>query len=248
MKLRVLGNAGRYLAPLSGGSGYLVESEGVRVLLDCGGGARDALARLDLVRLDAVVLSHFHHDHVLDFVTLGALLDARTTVFLPPGEETRLQALAQAYVFDGRFSFDGPLVEARPGAVHEVGPLRLSFAPTRHSAPAFATRIEARDGASLVYASDSAPCDPLAALSQDADLLLMHTLLPTVEPGSDHERIHATAQTAARLAHEASARRLLLSHRYHLVAEEDFFPAAEEHPSVELAREGATYELRRRGT
>lgn len=238
MKLTVLGNAGRYLAPLSSGSAYLVEAGDARVLLDAGPGARDGLARLGVERLDAVVLSHFHFDHVLDLVTLTGAMDARTTLVIPEGERKRLDALAAAYAFDGAFALAGPIVEAT-GSI-EVAGARLRFAPTQHSAPSFATRVEA-GGRALVYASDGAPCAPLKGLARDADLLLMHTLIPTVEPASAHARIHATAQTAGLLARDAGARRLLLSHRHWESPDAAMREAAgKSFASVELAREEET--------
>lgn len=247
VRLTVLGNTGRYLAPLAGGSGYLVEAEGARVLLDCGGGVREACARLGVERLDMVVLSHFHFDHVQDFVTLRAALDAGTTVVLPPGEARRLDALAQAYVFDGPFDLPGPLVEAREGEALRAGPLRLTFAPTQHSAPSFATRIDGPEG-SLVYASDTAPCEGLRRLARGCDLLLMHALIPRVEPHAEHARIHSTAETAAALAAEAGAKRLLLSHRWHGSHDADMLAAALPHfAGVELARDGMATRLRRSG-
>lgn len=239
MRLHVLGNTGRYLAPLTGGSCYLVEADdGTRVLLDCGGGAREALAARGVDRVDAVVVSHFHHDHVLDLVPLRDVMDARTTLFVPPGERARLQDLARAFAFRGPWDDKGPVVEPAPGDAHQVGLLRLSFAPTRHSAPSMATRLVDADGATLVYASDTAPCAPLVDLARGCDLLLMHALLPTVDPESGHARRHTTAETAAHLARDAGAKTVLLSHRYHASRDEDMLAHARAHPRVELARDG----------
>lgn len=243
MNLTVLGNTGRYLAPLSGGSGYLVESDGgARVLLDCGGGVREALARREVARLDAVVLSHFHHDHVLDFPTVRDLLDAGTRVFVHPGEERRLLALADAYAFEGPFELPGPLVAAWPDQRHTVGDLTLSFAPMRHSAPCAATRLDGPSG-SLVYASDTAPNASLDKLARNADLLLLHALIPDVEPESHHAGIHHTAKSAAETANRVGAARLLLSHRWHGSHDEDMLAAAKGHPDVVLARDSAIYTI-----
>lgn len=241
MRLTVLGNTGRYLAPLSGGTSYLVEHAGTRILLDAGGGAREALAGTGIDRLDAVVLSHFHFDHVLDFVTMRDLLDDTTRVFVPPGERRRLDALAEAYAFRGAWDLPAPVVEATGTA--RVGALALDFAPTRHSAPSFATRLQA-EGRALVYAGDTAPCAPLAHLARDADVLLMHTLLPVVDPASDHARRHATAATAGSLAADVGARRLLLSHRYHESSDAAMRDAAARaFPRVELARDAGVYDV-----
>jgi ribonuclease BN (tRNA processing enzyme) len=243
VKLRVLGNTGRYLAPLSAGSGYLLESGDARVLLDCGGGVRDALARLGVDRVDAVVVSHFHHDHVLDLITMRELLAPDVPLLLPPGETERLEDLARAFAFRGPFEVQGPVVEAH--GARQVGSLRLTFAPTRHSAPSFATRVEDGSGASLVYASDTAPCAPLVDLARGADLLLMHALLPAVDRGSSHAQRHATAETSAQVAREAGAGTLLLSHRYHESKDADMLAHAKAHPRVELARDGEARLIRR---
>lgn len=241
MKLTALGNTGRYLAPLAGGSSYLLEHEGARVLLDAGPGARAALAELGGNPLDAVWISHTHFDHLLDLPTLGGALDDDARIYVPRGERRRLDALAQAYAWGGPFEMQGGIVEVEAGEEVRIGPLLARFARTQHSAPSMAARFEA-DGRAIVYASDTAPCDALRALARGADLLLAHTLLPTVEPGAEHARIHTTADTAGALAAEAKARRLLLSHRYHESPDGAMREAAASHvDGVELARDGEEY-------
>ena len=244
MRLTVLGNADRYLAPLSGGTSYLVESGGTRVLLDCGGGARDALAARGVGRIDALVLSHFHHDHVLDLFTIRDAFPDGMPIVVPRGEAGKLQAMADAFAFRAEYDPPGPVLEA---AAVEVGPMRLTFAPTRHSAPSMATRVEDDEGA-LVYASDTAPCDALAGLARGADWLLMHALLPDVDPDSSHAKRHATARTAGKVAAEAGAGTLLISHRYHSSKDEDMLrEASAAHPRVVLARTGEAYPIRSAG-
>lgn len=239
MRLTVLGNPDRYLAPLADGTSYLLEHGDARVLLDAGPGARAALAQRGIERLDAVWISHFHFDHVLDLVTLRGPIDDRTRILVPRGERARLDALARAYAFEGAFDLGADVEEAADAPVR-VGGIDLRFAPTQHSVPSMAMRADA-DGHSLVYASDTAPCASLAALARGADLLLMHTLLPTVEPESHHARVHSTAQTAARLAAEAGARRLILSHRYHESPDAAMLEAARGVVPVTLAARGQTF-------
>jgi ribonuclease BN (tRNA processing enzyme) len=233
--LTVLGNAERYLAPASRGSGYLLEAGEARLLLDCGGGIADAPG-LHPERLDAVVVSHFHHDHVLDLMRLRDAFPKGMPLVVPPGERARLDDLARAFAFRGSFDTPARVVEASTPL--RVGDVELRFARAQHSAPAIATRI-----GHFVYAGDAAPSAELADLARDCDALLMHALLPTVDPTSAHAHRHATAESAARLAIDAGARRLLLSHRHHTTRDEDVRRAAAAHPRVELLASGGAYDI-----
>ena len=50
-------------------SGYLVEEDGICLLVDCGNGVFGKLRRYrDYGAVDAVVISHLHADHFLDLV------------------------------------------------------------------------------------------------------------------------------------------------------------------------------------
>ena len=71
MIITTIGWWGAYPGAGDATAGFLLGSEGTSILLDCGSGV---LARLqhhiDLQNLDAVILSHYHWDHVAD---LGCL-------------------------------------------------------------------------------------------------------------------------------------------------------------------------------
>ena len=69
MRLTVLGKSPAWSDAGGACSGYLVEDDGTRLLLDCGNGVFGKLrARRDYVDVDAVVISHLHADHFLDLV------------------------------------------------------------------------------------------------------------------------------------------------------------------------------------
>lgn len=71
MEIRVLGCLGAYPYKDQGTSSYLLESEGFHLLLDAGSSTLINLEKyLDPLQLDAVILSHYHHDHIAD---LGVL-------------------------------------------------------------------------------------------------------------------------------------------------------------------------------
>lgn len=67
MKLTVIGCYGGFPAAGEATSGYLFESNGFRLLVDCGSGVLSKLQQyIDIEELDAVLLSHYHHDHIAD--------------------------------------------------------------------------------------------------------------------------------------------------------------------------------------
>ena len=70
MRLTVLGSSGTFAGPDDACSGYLVEHDGFRLLMDAGPGTLSNLQQhVPLDRLDAVLLSHAHPDHWTELPT-----------------------------------------------------------------------------------------------------------------------------------------------------------------------------------
>ena len=153
MKLTVLGCSGSLPGPDSPAAGYLVESDGYRVVLDLGNGALGALQRYVAPRdIDAVVLSHLHADHCLDMTSLMVALrygpdrpQARIPVIGPNDTEQRITAAWDADTADLRlrelFDFHLPVSG-------NLGPFKVEFAPMNHPVPTFAVRMTLGAGAS----------------------------------------------------------------------------------------------------
>lgn len=75
MKMTVVGFWGGFPEAGEATSGYLFEHDGFRLLVDCGSGVLAQLQKyITPSHIDAVVLSHYHHDHVAD---IGVLQYAR---------------------------------------------------------------------------------------------------------------------------------------------------------------------------
>src|SRR5919201_1523644 len=69
MRITVLGKSPSWQDAGGACSGYLVEDDGTRLLLDCGNGVFSKLRqRLEYTELDAILISHLHADHFLDLV------------------------------------------------------------------------------------------------------------------------------------------------------------------------------------
>jgi ribonuclease BN (tRNA processing enzyme) len=214
--LTIVGCAPAWGNPGEPCSSYLVEAGGARILLDCGSGAFAALRAQSDLPLDAVVLSHLHHDHVADLIPFGYARRygdiqgwAAPRLLLPPGGRGRLAALALAGGGNADH-LDGPFVleEYTRGATIEVGGARLDLAPLLHPGISHAIRVEAA-GRVLVYSGDTGRTPALAAHAEGAAILLCEAT-NTDEAESDH--VHSNAADAGRAATEAGVERLVLIH------------------------------------
>ena len=75
VRITVLGKSPSWQDVDGACSGYLVEEQGCRLLIDCGNGVFSKLRRfVDYVDVDAVVISHLHADHFLDLVPFSYAL------------------------------------------------------------------------------------------------------------------------------------------------------------------------------
>lgn len=215
MRLTVLGCAGTFPGPSSPCSGYLVEHEGYRLVLDFGAGALGNLQlHCDLRDVDAIYVTHLHADHCIDLV---AYFYARRyhpqgmppilPVLGPPGTHHRISAAFEEPPVDGLeevFDFQEP----GPGTI-QLGPFTVTSVVVSHPIECHGLRIEV-GGKVLTYSGDTAACEELVELARDADLFLCEASWPSVPappPG-----IHLTGREAGEHAAKAGAKRLLLTH------------------------------------
>lgn len=219
MKLTVVGCSGSYPGPDSPASCYLLEADDSngrtwRVLLDLGSGALGPLHRyVDPLRIDAVVLSHLHPDHCMDFCGYYVLRK-----YHPEGAPPRIpvwgpaatpERLARAYdlpldpgmreEFDFR-TYDGTF---------EIGAFSIEPILVDHPVDAFGLRISA-GGSTLGYSGDTAMCAGVAAVARDTDAFLAEASFRDADdnPGG----VHLTGVDCGDLAADHGVKRLLLTH------------------------------------
>lgn len=211
MKLTILGYYGGYPDHGVGTSAYLVQSGDYNLLMDAGSGALLSLEKvLDPSLLDAVLLTHYHHDHVADFGVLQYYYQLHSGpkkhLPLPVYGHTKDPLNFAALTF-GDFTkgqgYDG-------ASTLTLGPLKLTFLETEHPVPAFAVRIEEiTTGKVLVNTSDTRAFAGLAPFATGADLLLADTNFLADKPAP---RWHLTAPQAGQLAADAQVKHLVLTH------------------------------------
>ena len=216
MRLRVLGSSGTYPMPGYPASGYLVDHEGTVVLLDAGPGTLPALQSvMDPALLDAIVLTHIHGDHSIDFFPLFNVLRFGPTevrgmpVFAPPGAAERIAAFIGAGPDHDLFRVV-EFREAAGGGCQGIGSTRISFGDAVHPVPAVAVRLDG-GGRSLTYSGDTGPGGDLEELAAGTGLLLCEATTQG-EPGPDTYPFHLSAGQAGTVAANAGVERLLVTH------------------------------------
>jgi len=214
MKLTVLGKYGPFPAPGGACSGYLLEAEGARLLLDCGSGVFSRLYRLvpDL-RLDGILLSHLHSDHMADMLVLRYALKQLSArgrlgellplpVVCPEEPETEFRQLSASGVFE--------ILTAKEGMKLRFGELSISLYRMLHPVTSYAMDISC-GGRRLFYTGDTGYSEELEALAEGADVLLADCCFLKAERPLGKAG-HMTAAEAAELAQRAHVGQLLCSH------------------------------------
>ena len=234
-RLTVLGGCGAWPEAGRASSGFLVEYDGFRLVLDLGYATLPRL--LTIVpdgRVDAVVITHEHPDHCVDLHGLYRvwrfnLAPARLPVYAPTGVLTRLGALDA----DGEAALRAILDHTPlPAGDLTVGPFRLASHPLPHWVPNAGVRLSA-DRFVLAYTGDTGPDPALARLGRDADLFIVEATLQG-QPPTGGPRFLMTAREAGEAAAAAGAKRLLLTH---------FWPGSDRAVSVAQAREAFAGEI-----
>ena len=213
MRLTVLGGAGGY-PPASGAcSGYLIEHDGFRLLVDPGYAIVPRLLEiLPPEAIDAVLVSHGHPDHVAD---LNPLLRARLmqndeaprlAAYALPEALTRVLALDQITALEDACEVHG----FAAGDAFPIGPFAIESRLLPHSIPNAGVRISA-GGASITYTGDAGPTDDLVALAAGADLLLAEATYVESVP-SGNASVLNSALVVGHQARWAGAARLMLTH------------------------------------
>jgi len=201
------------------GPAHWAERGDVRLLMDCGAGATHQLARCGLAweHVTHVAISHFHPDH---FGELPALLFALRhatkrveplVIVGPAGTVRLLKGLAEGFgdwLLDPGYPIG--ILDLQAGEPFPLSPdVMLEVHPTPHTRESVAFGVTAPEGR-LVYTADTGPSADLAAWASGCDLLLAECSLPDGE-GVDG---HLTPASAGRLAADAAARRLVVTHLY----------------------------------
>lgn len=249
MRVTVIGCSGSFPGPDSPASCYLVEADGFAMLLDLGNGAIGSLQRFrDVLKIDAVCITHLHPDHCLDLTVYWI-----ARVYCPFGRAPRIpvygpdgtaEHMAKAYELEPNPDM-GEAFQFRkyPAESFELGPFTVTTELMNHPIEAYGLRIEHGD-AVLAYSGDSGPTDALVHIARDADLFICEAAF--AEDRDNPPDMHLTGREAGEHAAKAGADRLVLTHLLPWNEPDDTLAGVALsgfEGAVELARVGAVYDV-----
>lgn len=222
MKLTILGNCGGFPKADGACSGYLLESDTDKFVLDMGAGTFSHLLSLCSIEdISAVFLSHLHWDHISDLMVFRYALEAKKMkmkVFAPAEPKQEFDLINSISVFD--------VTPITDDLETEIGGIHFFFSEMSHPFKDFA--IKADDGRKpFVYTGDTCVCDNLIPFMTGCwTVLCDSTFIKNIE--SDK---HLNVFQATEAAKEAGVRHLILTHfdpnirnQKYFIAAHDLFP------------------------
>jgi ribonuclease BN (tRNA processing enzyme) len=223
MRLNVVGCSPAWPNPGGAQSGYLVESEGGSVLLDCGPGVLGRLrtAAGGWPEPDDIVITHFHLDHWGDLVpwVWGAFyLRGRgghlgsPNLWVHPGGAALLEHFGTLLGFPDMFDRVFTVKQFAPGVSFQAGGCSIVATRVPHyRMEAYSLRVT--DGIrTLAYSADSGPGAELPGVARDADLFVCEATL--LRGDLDGEpRGHLSLDEALEAFEASGAASLLVTHR-----------------------------------
>jgi len=183
------------------------------LLFDCGAGAllRLAEAGVSPLKIDLVLLTHLHLDHVSDLLALAKarwlMGENEISVFGPDGTDKWFEALRGLYPYLEELDVSITLV--RPGDEFGLSGLKIRAGEAVHSLPALGYRIESETKA-VVYSGDTEPTESVRGLAEGADLLIHECSFPEPFVVTNH----STPLWLGRSFRGAGVKRIVLTHLY----------------------------------
>ncbi|TFD99239.1 MBL fold metallo-hydrolase [Jeotgalibacillus salarius] len=214
MQITTVGFWGGYPGKGEASTGYLIEEDSFKLLLDCGSGVLAQLQRyISPEELDAMLITHYHADHTAD---IGVLHHALLIQHFLQEKDFHVKAYGHTEDQSGFDSLQYKNLMSsepyHPDQTLKAGPFSITFLKTIHPVPCYAVRIESESG-TMVFTADSAYQDEFISFAENADLLIAES---NFYKGMDAASAgHMTSTEAAHIADQAKVKTLMLSHLPH---------------------------------
>jgi phosphoribosyl 1,2-cyclic phosphate phosphodiesterase len=217
-----------------------LETCGLNVIIDTAPDFREQVLAYNIKRLDAVLFTHAHVDHILGFDDIRRFNQVQKASIPVYGSAATLADLSRIFPYIHRPEKPGlsyPRVTLN--AVSEqfvIGGLKVTPVPVRHAdIPTYGYRLEA-EGVSLAYVPDCQELDGKASTGlQNLDLMILDTLRRRPHP------THLNLSGSIAVLQKLGAKKSYLTHICHEIDHRQ--TNAELPPGISLAHDGLTLDL-----
>jgi ribonuclease BN (tRNA processing enzyme) len=222
MELTILGS-GTYEPEVDRkASGYLVQTGGQNLVFDFGRGSLDQLIRsgIEYTDIDYIFITHTHTDHCSDLAPLLhiSLIDSehhtrnrnkKLFIYGPMGLKETVDHIKRAFHLEKKEpKHKIHVIELKDGDVVKGKDFSVQAFSVEHILDnCLAYRTESQ-GKVLAYSGDTRYCQGILKASKDSDLAIIEA---SWQKGLASQG-HLTAEDTGRIAQEAGAKKLVLTH------------------------------------
>lgn len=199
---------------------------------------------MDLSDLDAVVLSHFHHDHIADIGVLqySRVVDMNLNKTNQPLHIYAHQDDPQAFQQLGKKPY-AEVYSYTTAAPLSIGAFTFTFAKTTHPSPCYAMRITSQERKTIAYTADTTYEEKLIPFIKNADLLIAETSFYENQDAKPYG--HMNSKESSTLAEKGEVKSLLLTHLPHFGEHEQLIVEAKKYfnGDIHMASTGLRFQL-----
>lgn len=212
MKITILGCMGGYPSNNQATSSYLVESGQFKLVVDFGSGAFQNLSKIvEPTIIDALLLTHYHHDHFSDTGVLQYAFQLKPTLEQTKKRELQIYGHSQSKEFE---QLTMPTISKGiayyPEETLYLGPFKINFLKTIHPVPTYDLRIEEKSSHKVfVFTADSGYLPDFIHFAENADLFIGDGMLLA---GNENHQAHMTSQEIAKIANLANVKQIVITH------------------------------------
>lgn len=193
-----------------------LENAAATLVVDCGGDVvqRLLVAGIDLERIEGLILTHEHPDHVGGFPLFmeKIWLAHRRRPIAVYGPQAALSQARRSFESFNTSGWEGmPAIEWHEVPLRDDAEVldahgwRVTAGPGTHSVPVIGVRVEATGGGGVVaYSADTGKSESIVTLARNADIL--------VHEASGGFSGHSSVADAAEVAAKARVKQLILVH------------------------------------